>query len=121
MEAEASTRDVRTQVRGVPERHGLGPREIGALTVFVERIRGSDPSGRVKEKWRNQAVVRLTESLEALGVEQVRTASEAGDVGTGAGFPGLALAAALPETRFTLIEQKEKRSSFLRESIAAMG
>ena len=75
----------------------------------------------MKEKWRNQAVVRLTESLEALGVEQVRTANEAGDVGTGAGFPGLALAAALPETRFTLIEQKEKRSSFLRESIAAMG
>lgn len=64
MEADASTRDAEIQVRGIAERHGLGARKIDALTVFFARIRGSDPNGGVKEKWRNQAVVRLAESLD---------------------------------------------------------
>jgi hypothetical protein len=45
MEADASTRDSEIQVRGIAERHGLGAREIDALTVFFARVRGSDPNG----------------------------------------------------------------------------
>ncbi len=36
------------------------------------------------------------------------------DVGTGAGFPGLALAIALPETKVVLAEPLKKRVSFLK-------
>ncbi len=36
------------------------------------------------------------------------------DVGSGAGFPGLVLAALLPEARITLIEPREKKWAFLR-------
>jgi len=36
------------------------------------------------------------------------------DVGTGAGFPGLVLAIALPDTKVVLAEPLKKRSSFLR-------
>jgi 16S rRNA (guanine(527)-N(7))-methyltransferase RsmG len=108
-------------VRDIAERHGLGQPEIDALTVFAERVRGSDHGGGVKEKWRMNAVARLAESLEALALEQVRAAKEGVDIGSGAGFPGLALAGARPEMRMTLIEQKDKRCTFLRESIEAMG
>jgi 16S rRNA (guanine527-N7)-methyltransferase len=36
------------------------------------------------------------------------------DIGTGAGFPGLILAMAIPETQFTLVEPIQKRASFLQ-------
>lgn len=43
------------------------------------------------------------------------------DVGTGAGFPGIPLAIALPDTRITLLDSTGKRISFLRESIGTLG
>ena len=43
------------------------------------------------------------------------------DVGTGAGFPGLALACVLPKVRFTLVEPRQKRVSFLRHVIRTLG
>lgn len=42
------------------------------------------------------------------------------DIGTGAGFPGLALAAVQPERRFILVEPRRLRAEFLRETAAAL-
>ncbi len=42
------------------------------------------------------------------------------DVGTGAGFPGLVLAAILPDATFTLVEPRKKRVSFLRHIIRTL-
>jgi len=43
------------------------------------------------------------------------------DVGTGAGFPGLALAIALPETEVVLAEPLKKRVSFLKYAAIDLG
>jgi len=43
------------------------------------------------------------------------------DVGSGAGFPGLVLACVLPGARFTLVEPRQKRVSFLRHLIRTLG
>ena len=43
------------------------------------------------------------------------------DVGSGAGFPGLALACVRPEARCTLCEPRQKRVSFLRHVIRTLG
>ncbi|OGR83356.1 MAG: 16S rRNA (guanine(527)-N(7))-methyltransferase RsmG [Elusimicrobia bacterium RIFCSPLOWO2_01_FULL_64_13] len=43
------------------------------------------------------------------------------DVGSGAGFPGLALALALPDLEFFLVESNRKRSAFLEEVIKKTG
>ncbi|MDF1880608.1 16S rRNA (guanine(527)-N(7))-methyltransferase RsmG [Sulfurimonas sp. MAG313] len=43
------------------------------------------------------------------------------DIGTGAGFPGLILAMALPSTKFTLVEPLAKRSGFLQFIKADLG
>ncbi|MEA1983669.1 MAG: 16S rRNA (guanine(527)-N(7))-methyltransferase RsmG [Campylobacterota bacterium] len=43
------------------------------------------------------------------------------DIGTGAGFPGMILALALPETHVTLVEPLVKRASFLQFIKADLG
>ena len=51
----------------------------------------------------------------------VRPEGDVCDVGSGAGFPGLVLAAALPETRFTLLEPIAKRCTFLNAAKQELG
>jgi 16S rRNA (guanine527-N7)-methyltransferase len=62
----------------------------------------------------------VDDSLAALDLERVRGSERMADIGTGAGFPGLVLAIALPRTRVTLVERKEERHRFLRRAIAAL-
>jgi 16S rRNA (guanine527-N7)-methyltransferase len=42
------------------------------------------------------------------------------DIGTGAGFPGLAIAAVQPKRRFILVEPRRLRADFLREAAATL-
>jgi len=44
-----------------------------------------------------------------------------GDVGSGAGLPGLVLAIARPDVSFVLIEPMERRVAWLTEQVAALG
>jgi 16S rRNA (guanine527-N7)-methyltransferase len=43
------------------------------------------------------------------------------DLGSGAGFPGVALAARWPEARVQLVERRQKRAAFLEQVVAAAG
>ncbi|WP_456284232.1 16S rRNA (guanine(527)-N(7))-methyltransferase RsmG [Microbacterium sp. JZ101] len=44
-----------------------------------------------------------------------------GDVGSGAGLPGLVLAIARPDAQWVLIEPMERRTTWLNEQVAALG
>ena len=48
-------------------------------------------------------------------------AGHVGDVGSGAGLPGVVLAIARPDVQFTLIEPMERRVAWLREQVTALG
>src|SRR6266550_882906 len=50
-----------------------------------------------------------------------RRTSGRGDVGSGAGFPGLALRLAIPGLRVTLVESVGKKTRFLEEVTSALG
>jgi 16S rRNA (guanine527-N7)-methyltransferase len=43
------------------------------------------------------------------------------DAGTGAGFPGIPLSLALPETRFTLSESIQKKARFVQSAVEQLG
>jgi 16S rRNA (guanine527-N7)-methyltransferase len=55
----------------------------------------------------------------ALELEVVRRARSVADIGTGAGFPGLPLAAAVPEAEIDLVESNVRKTEFVRRVIAA--
>lgn len=63
--------------------------------------------------------VHVADSLS--GLELVGEPPRLADVGAGAGFPGLALAAALPATRVDLIESVGRKCEFIERGIAAAG
>jgi 16S rRNA (guanine527-N7)-methyltransferase len=65
--------------------------------------------------------VHVVDSLTGLDVQELRVAGRIADVGAGAGFPGLALAVALPETRIDLIESVGRKCEFIRRAIETAG
>ena len=60
------------------------------------------------------------ESFFAAEHAEVAQASTLIDVGSGAGFPGLAMAILAPQTQTTLIESQQKKVAFLREVVRAL-
>lgn len=53
--------------------------------------------------------------------EAVPEGSTVGDIGTGAGLPGIVLAIARPDVHVTLVEPLLRRTSFLEEAVSGLG
>ena len=93
---------------------------VPALEALVELLmKGDAPvSPRSAERARQ---VHVADSLSGLGFDQLRGAGRIADLGSGAGLPGLVLAAALPEARVDLIESVSRKCAFLRRAIERLG
>ncbi len=93
------------------------PAQIGRLLELLE----SDPHAPTKVSDRATALdAHVADALVGLEVEAVRGAGRIADLGAGAGFPGLVLAAALPQATVTLVEANGRKCTFLERAIAAM-
>lgn len=71
-------------------------------------------------KTREAVMKNIEDSIYPLEFLHVKEFKEAIDVGTGAGFPGLLLALALPHVHFTLFEPIAKKSAFLHLAKSAL-
>lgn len=60
--------------------------------------------------------VHIADSLVALELDVVRHAARIADLGSGAGFPGLVLAVALPAAQVALVESVTRKCAFLERS-----
>jgi 16S rRNA (guanine527-N7)-methyltransferase len=63
----------------------------------------------------------LADSLSALRVDGVRDAHSLVDIGAGAGFPGLPLAIALPDTRVDLVESAQRKCAVIERLAGRAG
>lgn len=69
---------------------------------------------------REVATLHLLDSLAVAAAVDLRGRTVV-DVGTGAGFPGVPLAIAVPEAEVTLLDSLRKRIDFLQETCEALG
>jgi 16S rRNA (guanine527-N7)-methyltransferase len=98
----------------------IPPAAEPALDQLVEIL--ADPRAPVARSTVSRArEVHIADSLSGLELEPIRSASRIADLGSGAGLPGLVLAASLPGARVDLIESIERKCAFLRDAIERMG
>ncbi len=65
--------------------------------------------------------VHIADSLVALDLEAVRGVRSVADLGSGAGFPGLPLAIALPAATLFLVESVRRKSNWLERVVRELG
>ena len=110
-----------TSGRGVPRetlaalarQHRLEPGTAGRLERLLRALEAEpDPPTTVRAA--SEAVdVHIADSLAGLEVPELRAAASIADLGSGAGFPGLVLAAALPGARVDLIESARRKCAVI--------
>src|SRR5690349_6737128 len=91
----------------------LSEAQRAQLAALLDQLE-SDDFAPTSVRERPRAVrVHIADSLAALQLEQVRDAERLADLGSGAGFPGAALAVALPAAHVTLIESQRRKCDYL--------
>lgn len=91
----------------------LEPAAAGALVALLDRL-ALEEQNLTRIEGLDAGVDRhLSDALAGLSAAVVRDAEALVDVGAGAGFPGLALAAARPATAVTLLESERRKAEWL--------
>lgn len=86
------------------------------------RLLAEDPHAPSAVTEPSRAVdVHVADSLNGLALPRVRAARSIADLGSGAGFPGLVLAIALPEAEVALAESNARKAGFIEHAIAELG
>ena len=101
------------------ERHGLpagSAARLGALLWALD----AEPDPHTSIRPGEDAVrLHLADSLSGLEVQELRAAGRIADIGAGAGFPGLALAVALPDAQVDLVESTGRKCAVIERLAAA--
>jgi 16S rRNA (guanine527-N7)-methyltransferase len=104
-----------------PPGHSLNEAQRATITLvleLLERERASVSSVTEPDRaWR----VHVADSLTGLEFEGLAEARRIADIGSGAGFPGLVLAVALPGAQVDLIESVGRKCDFIDRAISVAG
>ena len=102
-------------------RYALPPSAAGQLFALLDALAAEpDPPTTVADHAR-AVEIHLADSLSGLEVEALRAATAIADLGAGAGFPGLPLAAALPHARVDLVEAGARKAEVIERLRTAAG
>lgn len=98
------------------------PADAPRQLATVLRLVAEEPSSITTIRDPAAAVdAHVADSLAGLAVPALREARRIADLGSGGGFPGLALAAALPGAHVALVESVGRKCSFLERAAQAAG
>jgi 16S rRNA (guanine527-N7)-methyltransferase len=101
--------------------YGLSAGQVAHLEGVL-RVLEEDEHAPTAVRTGQEAIdVHLADSLSALAIQALAGAGRIADLGAGAGFPGLALAVALPDADVSLIESHRRKCEFLTSICAAAG
>lgn len=99
----------------------LDERARAMLEPVVEMLTRESSSPSSATAARSAWSVHVADSLSGLAFDELATARAICDVGAGAGFPGLALAAMLPDARVDLVESIARKCEYMERAAAAGG
>ena len=103
----------------VGRRFGVPAPGLTALRTILD-LQAHDPEASTAVRDPGAAVDRhVADSLVALELDDVRAARRIADLGAGAGWPGLALAAALPAAHVALVDSASRHCRYLARAVAA--
>jgi 16S rRNA (guanine527-N7)-methyltransferase len=112
---------VERRLESLSERYGLAAESVAALRALLA-WQAEDEHASTTVRDPAVAVDRhVADSLVALELDAVRAAGSIADLGAGAGWPGLALAACLPAARVSLVESASRRCRYLARAVEAAG
>ncbi len=112
------SRETSARLRTLSAEHALPERAVDALAAVLA-LQAADPTASTTVRDPAVAVDRhVADSLSALALGAVRAARRIADIGSGAGWPGLALAAALPAARVSLVESASRHCRYLSRAVA---
>jgi len=97
------------------------PHAVESL-VRILRLQAEDPTASTTVRAVEEAIPRhVADSLTALSLPFVAAARRIADLGSGAGWPGLALAAALPEASVALVDSQSRHTRYLERAVEVSG
>jgi len=113
--------DVGARLAELAARHSLpegAAERLGALLALV----AAEPASITTVRDPAEGVdAHVADSLVALDLPVVRAARRVADLGSGAGFPGLALAIARPASHVAVVESVGRKCAFLAQAVSALG
>jgi 16S rRNA (guanine527-N7)-methyltransferase len=102
-------------------RYGLDGQALRRLRALWDRL-SEDPRAPTAVRGRGEVLERhIADSLSGLDLEEVRRAGKIADLGSGAGIPGLVLAAALPAAEVRAVESRQGKCAYIAALTAAAG
>jgi 16S rRNA (guanine527-N7)-methyltransferase len=102
------------RLAAVAEHHGLGGAQREQLARIVGELADDEHAPSSVRAGPEAVEVHVADSLSALQVPAVAGSNGIADIGSGAGFPGLPIAVALPSSHVWLVESQARRCAFLR-------
>jgi 16S rRNA (guanine527-N7)-methyltransferase len=102
------------RLQELAQRHALSPRQREQLGTIVAELEADTHAPSAVRAAESAVDIHIADSLSALDLPGLAEAEHLVDIGSGAGFPGLPLAVALPLARVSLVESQARKCAFLR-------